>query len=301
MMSAMVSIELAQAFESARAQQSWMMLTDLLRSQGHDHLTVDGVRAFHAEVPDGIVGRGVNFAEGSGRALTATLFTPSTGDGPFPAVVFVHGGGWMAGHSVMHNRHAAHLAADGFVALTINYRLMQEALWPAPVDDVAAAVAYLRANADELGVDPMRVAISGGSAGGHLAALAVAQSTGTDAAVQAAVLWYPVLDVTFAHTPEMFRTFLGNTLDTLLDGAPRAAASPAAHLRAGHPPVLTLVGEQDTAAPPVDAEDYHAQLRALGVDNELHIEAGVGHAFEIDPKLWDASYIRMRDFLRRVL
>lgn len=151
----MGSIELAQAHESALAQQSWMMLTDLLRSLGHDHLTIDGVRAFHAEAPDGIVGRSVSYGEGSGRALTASLYTPTTGDGPFPAVVFVHGGGWMAGHSVMHNRHAAHLAADGFVALTINYRLIQEARWPAPIDDVVAAVAYLRANAEEFGVGPV--------------------------------------------------------------------------------------------------------------------------------------------------
>ncbi len=55
-------------------------------------------------------------------------------------VVLVHGGGWMMGHAVMHQRHAAQLAADGFVALTINYRLLQEARWPACLDDAKAAV-----------------------------------------------------------------------------------------------------------------------------------------------------------------
>jgi acetyl esterase/lipase len=277
------------------------MLTDLLRSQGRTHLTVDAMRAFHAERPAGIAGRTVTYGEGSGRALTGTLFTPPEGEGPFPAVVFVHGGGWMAGHSVMHARHAAFLAADGFVALTINYRLIQEASWPAALDDVQAAIAFLRENASELHVDPARIAVSGGSAGGHLSAVAAAGAAGTDQGVRAAVLWYPVIDVSFANVPEPIRTFLAGTFTSMLAGLPSSEATPSALVTAAHPPVLTFVGADDTATPAADAVAFHEQLTALGVRSEIDVIPGLGHGFELDPDQWGWSYERMRDFLRREL
>ena len=299
----MGSVELAQAFENALGNESWVMLTDLLRSQGLNHLTIDDVRAFHQVVPEGVTRRTVTYGTGSGRSLNGTLFSPTNSDGALrSAVVFVHGGGWVAGHSVMHDRHAAHLAADGFVALTINYRLVAEAPWPAALDDVRAAVRYVRDHAVELGVDPSRIAVSGASAGGHLAELVAAQSTpDSDVGVAAAVLWYPVVDVSFAGVAEPIRSFLVGTFDAMLGGTPREHATPATYVSASHPPVLTLVGVDDAATPKDDTVAFHALLDAAGVRNEIEVVPGVGHGFEIDPRQWEWSYVRMRDFLRREL
>ena len=299
----MGSVELAQAFENALANEAWVMLTDLLRAQGLAHLTIDDVRAFHRVVPEGVTRRTVTYGTGSGRPLEGTLFSPTNVDGMArPAVVFVHGGGWVAGHSVMHDRHAAHLAADGFVALTINYRLVAEAPWPASLDDVKAAVRYVRAHAGELGVDPSRIAVSGASAGGHIAELVAGQSTpASDASVAAAVLWYPVVDVSFGGVAEPIRSFLVGTFDAMLAGAPPEQATPATYVSASHPPVLTMVGVDDAATPIDDTVRFHALLDDAGVRNEIEVVPGVGHGFEVDPRQWEWSYVRMREFLRREL
>lgn len=104
------------------------------------------------------------------RKLHLDLFRPDQA-GSYPAVVMIHGGGWRSGDKSMQVPLAQHLASKGYVTACVEYRLSPEALYPAAVCDLKAAIRFLRANASKFGIDPERIAISGCSAGGHLAAL----------------------------------------------------------------------------------------------------------------------------------
>ena len=121
------------------------------------------------------------------RVANQTYHTPPTGHvlldlylpekapaTPLPLVVWVHGGGWSKGSK--ENPPLAWLAAEGYAVASINYRLSWLARWPAQIDDVRAALRWLRANAAKHGLDPGRIAVAGGSAGGHLAATAGTQA-----------------------------------------------------------------------------------------------------------------------------
>src|SRR5581483_11615346 len=94
---------------------------------------------------------------------------PKNGDGPFPAVVCIHGGGFRAGSRQGYDGLCLRLAQRGYVAVTASYRLAPQFQFPAAVHDVKAAVRWLRANAKKYHIDPERIGVTGGSAGGHLA------------------------------------------------------------------------------------------------------------------------------------
>ena len=97
------------------------------------------------------------------------LARPSKGDGPFPAVLLIHGGGFRAGNRHGYDGLCMRLAQNGYVAATVEYRLAPKYQFPAAVYDCKAAVRWLRANAAKYHIDPARVGVAGGSAGGHLA------------------------------------------------------------------------------------------------------------------------------------
>ena len=104
------------------------------------------------------------------RALHLDLFRPAK-EGKYPALLMVHGGGWRSGNRTMEEPMAQQIAAHGYVTATIEYRLSPEALYPAAVYDLKAAVRFLRANATKYHIDSQKLAISGTSAGGQLASL----------------------------------------------------------------------------------------------------------------------------------
>jgi acetyl esterase/lipase len=126
-------------------------------------------------IPDGVtVVRDIAYREGDSEAWRLDLAMPDAlGEEPRPALVFIHGGGWRSGDK----RRAAFLgptlefAAKGYVCITVEYRLLQEATFPACVEDVKCAVRWLRAHAEEYNVDPERFGAYGNSAGAHLAAM----------------------------------------------------------------------------------------------------------------------------------
>jgi acetyl esterase/lipase len=106
------------------------------------------------------------------RSLQLDLYLPAQrGAGPVPGIVFVHGGGWSSGVRANFAPMAIRMAARGYAAATISYRLSPEAQYPAAIHDAKAAVRWMRANAAAYGIDPARIAIAGGSAGGQIASL----------------------------------------------------------------------------------------------------------------------------------
>ena len=123
------------------------------------------------ELPAGVLAtENLVYASPAGAPLALDLYRPVTG-GPHPAVLVIHGGGWDSGDRTMERPFARRLAAAGFVAVTVSYRLGEAGRFPAALHDLKAAVRWLRAHAHEHGIDPARIGAVGGSAGGHLAAL----------------------------------------------------------------------------------------------------------------------------------
>ena len=114
------------------------------------------------------VENGVEYANPDNQHLQVNLARPK-GDGPFPAIVCIHGGGFRAGTRDGYDGLIRKFAERGYVALTVTYRLAPKYPFPAAVYDVKASVRWLRANAAKYHVDPERIGVTGGSAGGHLA------------------------------------------------------------------------------------------------------------------------------------
>jgi acetyl esterase len=239
-----------------------------------------------------------------GRDLTAYVHRRVDTSERRPGIVFVHGGGWAGGTPAFHLRHAREMAARGWVSANISYRLTPEAPWPACLEDVKCAIRWMRANADDLGLDPDRIAVAGGSAGGHLAAMAALtpgrlEGTGGHAAVSsevsAAVLWYPPVDlVACSRFDPMAR------IPALVPGASEdelRVASPSGHVHEDAPPMLILTGDADPITPlgPVDA--FHSALEAAGATSELVVFEQRGHAFDFHPADWAVCFGHMCRFL----
>lgn len=236
----------------------------------------------------------LTFARYGERELQLDLYRPKDAGAPLPAIVCIHGGGWFQGDRSSMRPLAQALAARGFVAVTISYRLSGEKKFPAQIEDCKAAVRWLRANAAKCGVDARAIGVTGLSAGGHLAAL-LATSGGVkelegdggnasqSSAVQACVAMGAQSDLetdrirALSKAPENphYRPFLGGTMDDI----PRtyALASPRHHLDKVDPPLLFMTGELDD--PSTHADDTRRDLDQLAIATGLKIIPQGPHAF----------------------
>lgn len=231
----------------------------------------DGVRLLRA-VPYAV-------RDGS-RPLELDVWLPEEPPAALPVVVFVHGGAWRSGlrddlgprFRTWRPGPFARLARAGFAVVGPDYRLSGEAVFPAQLDDLTEALAWLRTRSADLGVDADRVVTWGESAGGHLAALLALTAS---PAPRGCVVWYGATDLTAAppHTPE-----------AALLGAPAAdvpglarAASPVARVTPGAPPFLILHGAEDTVIPPTQGEALASALRAVGSEAGLRAVPGADH------------------------
>ena len=258
---------------------------------------------------------GVEFARYGRKALHLDVYAPRDpdaphpgGDGPRPAIVQVHGGGWLVG-----SRHEQgipllnHLASCGWVGFNVDYRLSPRATFPEHLIDVKRAISWVREHAAEYGADPGFISITGGSAGGHLSALAALTPGDSafqpgfeeaDTSVAAAVPFYGIYDLTdaegayyrelrewvferyvfkarLADEPELFR-----------------AASPTYRIHADAPPFLVLHGDHDSLVPVADARRFVRELRQSSSNPVLYGElAGAEHAFDILPSVRTARVV----------
>jgi acetyl esterase/lipase len=247
------------------------------------------------------------------RPLELDLYTPA--GPPAPVILFVHGGGWRMGTREVFVPTLRdwrpgpfhRLVAAGFAVASIDSRLSAEAVFPAQLDDVRAAAGFLRARADELGVDATRVVAWGESAGAHLAALLGLTDS---AAVAGVVDWYGPADLTTlaaqALPTAIARSDAPDSRESQLIGAPLAEAaesarraSPVAYVHPGAPPFHIAHGDADRFVPAAQSRQLAAALRDAGAVVELTEVPGADHLWmgAPDPEaIFDAAV----DFARRV-
>jgi len=224
----------------------------------------------------------VVYGHAGGEDLQLDLFVPKEAPGPLPAVVILHGGGWATGSREAHRPHAAVLAAWGYVAATVDYRLVPRHRFPAQIQDAKCAVRWLRANAERYQIDRERIAALGFSAGAHLALLlgVTEAKDGLEgeggnpeqsSRVQAVVNISGPTDLTRPDWPPAIQLviadFLGGSREQLPDIY--RAASPVAYIHRGASPVLTLHGTDDPVVPYEQAQLLHAALRKARVPSRL--------------------------------
>ena len=231
----------------------------------------------------------------------ATRIYDPGGPSPKPAIVFLHGGGWVLGDLDTIDPVCRRLAVgSGCLVVSVDYRLAPEARFPAAVEDGFAATRAVAEEAEALGIDPARIAIGGDSSGGNLAASAALMARdrgGPPLAFQ--LLLYPALDPTGASpsygefaegyglTAVRMRWFWDQYLARPEDARHPYAAPARAEDLSGLPPALILAAECDVLRD--EAEAYAARLRDQGVAVELRRSAGLIHGFAHLAGLLDAG------------
>jgi pectinesterase len=257
-------------------------------------------------VPDNVEIQTVVYSHAGGVELKADLYLPKTG-GPFPAVVYIHGGGWSSGDRTQLRRQAAHMTGKGAVGMAIEYRLAGQALFPAAVYDSKEAVRWLRASAARYRVDTSRIAAAGSSAGGHLAAFlgvtnGVAEFEGQgccreqSSSVMAVVALNPVLDLTvMSHRDSMVTKFLGKSIAE----APELyrKASPLFQVTARAVPMLIAHGTADETVPYAQATAMVQKMKEFGVEVELFSAPGAPHTFWAQKQWYEQGLKAFEAFL----
>jgi acetyl esterase/lipase len=248
------------------------------------------------------VEEGITYGKAGDSELKLDMARPE-GDGPFPAIMFIHGGGWYQGSRQGYRGAIEDAAKRGYVAITISYRLMQfdeskketttaTPIFPAQIHDAKAAVRWLRANAKDYHVNPDRIGVTGASAGGHLSLLVGltdpaanlegdSGSPDQSSRVQAVVNVFGPTDMAFccekSSVAWIFRLFMGGTP---AEAAERyKAASPINYVTADDPPVLTLHGDQDALVPVEQARKLDEKMKAVGASHTQLVFEGQGHGF----------------------
>jgi acetyl esterase/lipase len=234
----------------------------------------------------------VVYGTGGGRELRCDIYTPPNAQTTAPGILMIHGGGWSQGARNMPGMVAfgTLLSQLGSVCVAMEYRLSGEATWPAQIHDAKAALRWMRANAPRLGIDPGRIAVLGKSAGAHITLMMAATqddlafegdggTPGVSTAFGAAIAFYPPTRLGrpgmgesaavkalmgAAHTPEAL-----------------AGASPLEYAASRtFPPTLLIHGSADTVVSPGDSTRLYEALVAARVPVELHMYAGLPHAFD---------------------
>jgi acetyl esterase/lipase len=272
---------------------------------------------FSGSARDVEVLKDVPYAPEHGRRGLLDVYKPAGEVSGAPVLLQVHGGAWTFGTKDQQGLPLMrHMAARGWVCVAINYRLSPRSPFPAHIVDVKRAIAWVRAHGEEHGADPSFLAVTGGSAGGHLAALAALTPNDpeyqpgfedADTTVQAAVPFYGVYDfaaVTGARAALQMRDrFLGPRVmlrDPREDLEPFEKASPLLRVRKDAPPFYVIHGVNDSLVKVAQARAFVEALREVSDEpvayTELH---GTQHAFDVFPSVRSQHSVRhVERFLR---
>ena len=240
----------------------------------------------------------IPFRRVTGKVMKLDIYRSRKSSPPRPVLLYIHGGAWIVGDKreqglpLMH-----HLARNGWLCVSANYRLSPGATFPDHLVDAKAALAWIREHAADYGGDPSFVAVAGGSAGGHLASLVALTAgdpryqpgfEGADTSVDAALPLYGVYDLTnrlgvqskkfvpLLMEPLVMKAFLADEPEKFLDGSPIDWVRPEA------PPFLVVQGDKDTLAPAVEARAFVDHLAETSDSRVTYLEfPGAQHVFDL--------------------
>lgn len=231
------------------------------------------------------------YKEAGGQKLELWIWQPPGWKAPDKrsAIVFYHGGGWRGGNPSAFSRQSEKLAARGMVAISVQYRLTSQpgVTLADCIRDARSAFRWVRAHADELGIDPERIAAGGGSAGGHLAACLSTISDINDAKDDLTISTRPAALVLFNPAVNLDIALTRRGLSSE-QAAELLKLSPYQHLKAGAPPAIIFHGSADTTVPIATVESYAARVRELGGEASVSVFEGKAHAFfNREPEVWE--------------
>ncbi len=244
--------------------------------------------------PDLEVKRDIEYGKGGEKSLKLDIIQPKKKpEKSMPVLVFIHGGGWRGGNKNGGVRKLMPFARQGYFCATIDYRLSNEAKFPAQIEDCKCAIRFLRSKAKEYNLDPDRIGVWGSSAGGHLVALlgtsgGVKELEGKggheklSSKVQAVCDWYGPTDLvkiveggSHARAGNPVELLLGGPVEENKDKA--KLASPVTHVDKNDPPFLIMHGDKDPLVPLSQSKLLDEKLKAAGVETELVVLEGAGH------------------------
>jgi len=248
-------------------------------------------------IPEGVkVERNLVYARAGSKDLLLDLYLPERATGLLPVILWVHGGAWRGGNK--ENSPAIRQAGRGYAAASINYRLSQEAIFPAQIEDCKAAVRWLRANAARYNLDPNRIGVWGASAGGHLVALLGTSGGVKDlegdlgnanysSRVQAVVDFFGPTDfLEMGKFPSKIAHYAPDSPESQLLGGPvlenkekARRANPITYISKDDPPFLIMHGDQDQSVPLNQSELLTEALKKAGIEVTCEVVRGAGHGF----------------------
>lgn len=228
----------------------------------------------------------IAYVPNGGERQMLDLYLPGTGTN-WPLIVWIHGGGWTGGNK--ENPPGLGFLRHGFALASINYRLSQDAIFPAQLLDCKAAIRWLRAHATENGIDPNHIGVWGASAGGHLVALLgttgdvkefdTGENSGVSSRVQAVCDWFGPTD--FGRDPKADKPdspqarLIGGPVSQNIEKAQRA--NPIHYVNTDDPPFLIMHGDKDPVVPLEQSQLLADSLKKAGVKVTFHIVPGGEH------------------------
>lgn len=254
----------------------------------------------------------IEYGVGGQRPLKLDLYLPKGRTQASGAILFIHGGAWKSGKRGDLKYYCVKFAERGYVTATASYRLTQGAPFPAAVEDVKCAVRWLRANAGTHLVDPNRIAVSGNSAGGHLALMVgysddpslegAGGNPGVSSRVCAVVDFYGPTDLTteYARKQKVVTDFLGGKM---FEETPEIfkQASPLAHLTKDDPPTLIFQGTIDILVPVAQSDALAERLKGLGIDYVYERYEGWPHTMDVAEAVNRRCVYQMEQFFKKHL
>ncbi len=230
---------------------------------------------------------------------------------PAPTLIFIHGGAWRKGKRSDYLPYLLDYAEKGYITATVSYRLTKQAPYPAAAQDVSCGIKWIKANADQYGIDPDRIALIGGSAGGHLALLIgyggenplfnEACDLEVDTKVKAIVDFYGPVDLTTPYAVGTYQT--QDFLNTTYDKHPEVyeSASPKTYITSDDPPTLIFQGTIDSLVPVSQSDSLDVWLKRVGVPSEYHRLKGWPHTMDASKKVNEYCQFYIDRFLEEYL